>query len=67
LREFVTLFGRRKKMTSKKRVMKLFQSVDLDGNGYLDYFEVRQLLLRVNLSEDQFSDLMKSFDKDNDG
>ena len=54
-------------MASKKRVMKLFQSVDLDGNGSLDYFEVRQLLLRVNLSEEQFTELMKSFDRDNDG
>lgn len=61
------VFGHKKKYATEDKVRKLFKSADKDNSGMLSLKEVKQLLVTLNVSEQEFNQIMGDFDKNGDG
>ena len=53
--------------TYKSAARRLFNSMDLDQNGFLDCHELRVLLRKLAVPEEEIADLVASVDLDKDG
>ncbi|KAJ5074128.1 calmodulin-related [Anaeramoeba ignava] len=54
---------------TEKKMKKAFDVIDLDGNGFIDYDELKQLMTELNdkVTDQEVQELMKIADEDGDG
>jgi Ca2+-binding EF-hand superfamily protein len=48
-------------------VEKAFNMFDEDGNGFIDLNELKRMMGGIDLSDDEWKELILRYDKDNDG
>lgn len=71
--KFKNLVGQELRNTRDRRdslranLRRLFATLDLDGNGSLDCYELRLLLRRLGVEENEISLLVASVDENKDG
>ena len=55
------------KLTPREKARAVFDSIDLDGSGVIEPFELSELLLSWGCPSDEIQDYLKTFDADGDG
>jgi Ca2+-binding EF-hand superfamily protein len=61
------IVGRSKKLATTEEIGKIFDQADLDGSGTLTTFELKHMLIKLHLSEEELTTMLKQFDEDGDG
>lgn len=65
--EFLVAAAAEYKEMSKKRIEQTFRLFDLDGNGYIDRKELLQVLGAIEMTDEEWKNLIDDVDKDRDG
>ena len=55
------------KLTPREKARAVFDSIDLDGSGVIEAFELSELLVSWGCPSDEIESYLKSFDADGDG
>ena len=57
----------RERLLHSRQVEKAFNMFDEDGNGFIDLNELKRMMGGIDLSDDEWKELILRYDKDNDG
>ena len=65
--EFLVAAINKDKLLEGNYIQKGFQLFDEDGDGFIDIGELKSVMNGVNLTDDEWREVIKQFDSDNDG
>lgn len=65
--EFVVAAMNREKLLNEKQIEKAFNMFDLDGNGFIDFQELKTAMSGIQLTDKEWKELIYKYDTDSDG
>ena len=65
--DFIAAAMNREKLLSNKKIEKAFMLFDIDGNGVIDLSELKRGMSGVNLTDEEWRNLIAHYDTNGDG